>query len=143
MAAESFLLDTNIIAYCFDSQAPAKRRIAIQLTERAFQGQGGISYQVVQEFLNLASLPKPKFRVDDLETYLTEVLFPLCRVMPSLELYSTALRVRRATDYGLYDSLMIASAIRARSAVLYSEDLQDGQRVETVKIVNPFTTVAG
>ena len=50
-----FLLDTNILAYAFDAKSPAKARRAAQLIRQAADtGNGVVSYQVVQEFFNLA-----------------------------------------------------------------------------------------
>ena len=40
--------------------------------------------------------------------------------------------------YHIYDSLIIASALEASCAVLYSEDLQDGQAIGPLTIRNPF-----
>ena len=51
-----FFLDTNIFAYTFDVKAPAKAKRAAQLLRRAAgTGEGIVSYQVVQEFFNVAS----------------------------------------------------------------------------------------
>ena len=50
-----FFLDTNVFAYSFDRGSPAKSRRAAQLIREAVTNRKGIvSYQVVQEFFNLA-----------------------------------------------------------------------------------------
>jgi len=50
-----FFLDTNIFAYTFDAKSPAKARRAAQLIRQAADtGNGVVSYQIVQEFFNLA-----------------------------------------------------------------------------------------
>ena len=57
-----FFLDTNIFVYTFDAHAPAKAKKAGQLIRRAADtGEGIISYQVVQEFFNVAfrRFPQP------------------------------------------------------------------------------------
>ena len=52
---DRFFLDTNIFVYSFDQTAPAKSRKATQLIRKALTTQKGvISYQVVQEFFNVA-----------------------------------------------------------------------------------------
>jgi predicted nucleic acid-binding protein len=38
-----------------------------------------------------------------------------------------------------YDSLIVASAMESRCGVLYSEDLQSGQRFGELHIKNPFS----
>ena len=45
-----------------------------------------------------------------------------------------------AARYGfsVYDSMIIAAAFLAGCEILYSEDWQDGQRIDGVLISNPF-----
>ncbi len=51
-----FFLDTNILVCTFDPTVPAKQNKARDLVERALEHQQGvISYQVVQELLNVAT----------------------------------------------------------------------------------------
>jgi predicted nucleic acid-binding protein len=63
---------------------------------------------------------------------------PLWRISPSQALYDRALDLQARYRYGFYDSLVIAAALDAGCTQLYSEDLQDGQRIEGLTITNPF-----
>ncbi|MBI3154384.1 MAG: hypothetical protein HYZ20_03150 [Burkholderiales bacterium] len=63
---------------------------------------------------------------------------PLMQVGASAELYRRALGVRARWRYGFYDSLVIAAALAAGCSRLLSEDLQHGQRIESLTIVDPF-----
>lgn len=135
-----FFLDTNIFVYSFDEQTPHKRARALELIRQALlSGEGIISTQVVQEFLNVATR---KFAVPvnaaEAREYLRQVLNPLCQVYPDLSLYETCLDVQAETGYSFYDSLILAASIKGGCEVLYSEDLQDGQQVRGVRVVNPF-----
>lgn len=135
-----FFLDTYILVYTFDVREPEKQVRATELVESALRDQSGvISFQVVQEFLNVATrkFEKP-LRHDDARDYLEKVLAPLCEIFPSVELYQEALRVAERWRYGFYDSLIIAAARRERCQILYSEDLQDGQDLDGPVIKNPF-----
>ena len=50
-----FFLDTNIFVYSFDTNSPKKAAQSTKLIRRAIETRGGIvSYQVVQEFFNVA-----------------------------------------------------------------------------------------
>jgi len=50
-----FFLDTNIFVYSFDANLPKKAAQATKLIRKGIETRGGIvSYQVVQEFLNVA-----------------------------------------------------------------------------------------
>ena len=56
----------------------------------------------------------------------------------STELYHRALAIRARWRYGFYDSLVIAAALAAGCTRLLSEDLQHGQQIESLTIVDPF-----
>lgn len=135
-----FFLDTNILVYTFDQSAPGKRRRAFELVEEALSSQRGcISWQVVQEFLHLATR---RFKVPltpaDARLYLDRVLLPLCEVTPTGELYREGLRLAERYQLGFYDALIVAGAHAAGAKTLYSEDLSHGQVIEGVTIHDPF-----
>jgi predicted nucleic acid-binding protein len=133
-------LDTNVLVYSFDEGAPDKRKKAVDLIRAALKTQTGvISWQVLQEFLNVAlhRFAKP-MNIQDAEDYLQTVLLPLCRVMPSADLYRDALLIQGETRYRFFDALIVAAALRSGSKILYSEDLQHGRVVRGMKILNPF-----
>ncbi|WP_454061085.1 PIN domain-containing protein [Candidatus Nitrospira salsa] len=135
-----FFLDTNIVVYTFDVRAPKKKERAKELVEQALRThEGVVSTQVVQEFLNVATT---KFtiplKLSDAQQYLQDVLSPLCSVFPSIDLYRHALSLQQDTQYSFYDALIICGALQAGCEALYSEDLQHGQKIRGLKILNPF-----
>ena len=62
-------------------------------------GNGMISWQVIQEFLNVSTR---KFLVplkpEDAKIYLQKVLHPLCHVFPDLDMYARAVDIFGKTD---------------------------------------------
>lgn len=139
MSAEVFL-DTNVFIYHLDSTDPAKHATAEQIVRRALaEGNACVSYQVVQECLNVA-LRKAEIclSLDAARGYLEVVLAPLMQVAASEALYHRALDVQARWRFGFYDSLIVAGALSAGCSRLLSEDLQHGQRVDQLTIVNPF-----
>ena len=137
---DKFFLDTNIFIYSFDSKSPKKKKISENLINQALStGEGVISWQVVQEFLNASqkkfSIP---LKTDDCKIYLTEVLSPLCVLFPNSDLYKQALKIHEKTQFSFYDSLIVTSALEAGCGVLYSEDMQSGRLVDGLRIKNPF-----
>jgi predicted nucleic acid-binding protein len=135
-----FFLDTNIFAYTFDANAPAKARRARQLVRQAADtGKGIVSYQVVQEFLNVAlrRFAQP-MSVAEAEQYLITVLRPLLAVHSSPALYVDALRITGKHRLSWYDSLIVAGALQGQCSTLCSEDLQHGRQIEGLRIDNPF-----
>ena len=139
MSAEDFL-DTNIFVCMFDASDDFKRQRAEELVQRSLaRGTGCISYQVVQETLNVATR-KLGFAEDDSRTLLTDILAPLWTVHPSVALYERGLHVRGRYGFSFYDSIIVAGAIESGCTRLYSEDLQHGQQVESLTVENPFRT---
>jgi predicted nucleic acid-binding protein len=144
MSADYFL-DTNVLVYSFDDSAPAKRDIAQGLIATALrQGCGVVSWQVVQEFLNVALHKwEEPMNAGDAGEYMSGTLEPLCAVFPSANLWRTALSLQAQSQYRFYDSLIVASALQSGSRILYSEDLQEGRRFGDLEILNPFVHTGG
>lgn len=138
--SDRFFLDTNVFVYSFDSSEPRKAAKANQIIRSALvTGKGLISYQIVQEFFNLAlrRFTSP-MQPADAEQYLRTVLQPLVAVHSSVPLYDEALRLYGKRGLSWYDALIVAAAIRTGCRELLTEDMQHGQKFGTVEIVNPF-----
>jgi predicted nucleic acid-binding protein len=138
--SDRFFLDTNIFVYSFDQSAPQKSRKSAQLIREALETQKGvISYQVVQEFFNVAlrRFSQP-MQAADAEQYLGTVFRPLLSVHSSQALYAEALHLHAQSGLSWYDSLIVSAALQARCDLLFTEDLQHGQRFGGLRVVNPF-----
>jgi len=107
--SDKFFLDTNIFVYSFDATAPQKKVQAMVLIQQALQsGNGIISTQVVQEFLNAATRKfAVPMRLADSKKYLQKVLNPLCQVYPDLALYEACLEIQEETDPSLIAGFLI------------------------------------
>lgn len=135
---DKFFLDTNILLYVFDETDFDKRTRAEHLIQSAVrEGTGCISYQVVQEALNVITR-KLRATTAQAHQFLEDVLIALWLVNPTGRLYRYGLDIARRYKFSFYDSLIVAAAIDAGCEILYSEDLQDGQIIERLTIVNPF-----
>ena len=133
-------IDSNVFVYLFDETDERKREIAGGIVKSALQfHSASISFQVVQETLNVLTckLPTP-MTAEDAGRFLEHVLGPLWRVSPSRALYRRALDLQARYRCSFYDSLIIAAALDSGCTRLYSEDLQDGQRIEGLTVENPF-----
>jgi predicted nucleic acid-binding protein len=137
---DRFFLDTNVFAYSFDTGEPSKVRRARQLILQAISTRKGIiSYQVIQEFFNVAMRKfAPRMTAAEAEQYLHSVFRPLLAVQSSQTLFSQALRLEERYHLSWYDSLIVAAAMEGQCSTLFSEDLQHGQRFGDLQIKNPF-----
>lgn len=137
MNADDFL-DTNILVYSVDTRAPQKMESALELVGRSLtNGSGCISYQVVQETLNVLT-GKLSMSADSTRRILDEILIPLWQVNPSAVLYQDAITLQGRYGFSFYDSLIVAAALEAGCTKLYSEDLQHGQQIQRLTIIDPF-----
>lgn len=126
-------LDTNILVYAFSQDPRAER--ARDLLDIG----GTIGVQCLNEFANVA---RNKLGMDwgDVDAALGEIRF-LCDVGApvDLDLHESGLAIARRYRLNIFDSLIVAAALRAGCETLWSEDMQDGLVVETMLTVrNPF-----
>lgn len=133
-------LDSNVLVYLFDEEPDEpKRKVAQDLFSGALNGEAAISFQVVQEVLNVLTRgDAPRATPEEATDILRDMLAPIWQIEPSVSLYASALAIRGRYQYSFYDSLIIAAALEAGCTRLFSEDLQHGQRIERLTIVNPF-----
>jgi len=137
---KKFFLDTNVLVYTFDRTASSKRKKASGFLAEALETHCGIiSYQVVQEFLNVALRKfSDPMTTPEAQLYLARILMPLCEVFPDSALYSQALSIAGETGLAFYDSLIVSSAVIGGCETIWTEDMQHGRRIRTVEIRNPF-----
>ena len=139
MSVDAFI-DTNVFIYQLDTRDARKHAIAERVVSDALANESAcISYQVVQECLNTV-LRKAQVALDAdaARAYLDTVLAPLVRVGASVALYRRGLELQQRWHFSFYDSLIVAAALEAGCKRLLSEDLQHGQRIESLRIENPF-----
>lgn len=131
MSAEGFA-DSNVLLYVISGDTQ-KADIAEQVLRRGVT----ISVQVLNEFADVAlrklKLPLSEVR-DELNTYRK-----VCDVRAlDLGTHARGMALSERYGYGVYDAMIIASALEAGCTTLYSEDLQHGQRIGGLTIRNPF-----
>ena len=135
---DKYFLDSNVLIYVFDETDYDKRARAEELIQSAVrEGIGCISYQVVQETVNVITR-KLSATAAQAHQFLEDVLIALWFVNPTGRLYRSGLDIMRRYRFSFYDSLIVAAALEAGCKTLYSEDFQNGQRIEKLTIVNPF-----
>ena len=137
MSVEDFL-DSNVLVYSVDRRAPEKQQLARDLVARSLtNGTGCISYQVVQETINVL-IGKYETPLDQVRRLLDEVLIPLWQINPTGSQHSSAISLRSQHSFSFYDSLIVAAALEVGCTRLYSEDMQHGRQIQRLTILNPF-----
>jgi predicted nucleic acid-binding protein len=134
-------VDTNVLIYAArtKNEEPHKHSAAVGIlrNERIC-----VSAQVLQEFYVAAqradrrasgvALTEPEAAewVGWLETF--------CEVATDLFLVHEAIETARRHRISYWDAAIIAAAARAGAPVVYTEDLNHGQRYGDVRVINPF-----
>ena len=133
MSGADAFFDTNVVLYLLSANSKKADR-----DETLIGGGGMISVQVLNEFASVASRKLGMSLAEIRE--LLDVVRAVCDVKSISEAtHDCALGVYERYGFSIYDSMMVASALLANCSVLYSEDLQDGQRIEErLTIRNPF-----
>lgn len=133
MSADEAFFDTNVLVYLLSADAAKADRA------EALLALGGVaSVQVLNEFANVAyrKLGAPWPVVREILGALRSVL----RIEPlTLLTHERAVDIAERHRLGLYDAQILAAAAIAGCAVVLSEDMQHGLRIDDVlSIQNPF-----
>jgi predicted nucleic acid-binding protein len=137
MTANTFF-DTNVLIYALTARASSKPDPRSEIAEKALSLGGVVSVQVLNEFADVASC-KFKQGWNVIEQYL-EVIDALCgRAVPlTVETQIGAIDISRRYGFRIYDSLILAAAQQAGCSTVLTEDMQHGQTIGNLTIVNPF-----
>ena len=126
--------DTNVLVYAQGSGAKG------DAARRALADGGIISVQVLNEFANVL---RRKFRLEwnivAAAVADARELFDSIRHL-DIETHEAAIELAEAHGFSFYDSLIVASALRAQCETLLTEDLQDGRRIDSLVVINPFAS---
>lgn len=134
---DKIFLDTNILCYLYDSRDVAKQNSAQKIFSNLLTSYDiEISTQVLQEFCNvcLNKIHIPNNKVQDYIKLFSQLPVHLNNSWT----ISNALTISNETQFSFWDSLILSASEESKCTILLSEDLNDGQIVHGVKIVNPF-----
>lgn len=126
-------LDSNVCLHILDSDSPK-----FTLSKSLLAARPIISTQVVLENINVCV--KRLEKTKDFSIAHAKSLQNACRVKAiTTETMSHALKIFEKYGYSVFDSLIIAAALESDCKTLYSEDMQQGQLIESkLRIINPF-----
>ncbi|MEM3046509.1 MAG: PIN domain-containing protein [Candidatus Bathyarchaeia archaeon] len=135
------LIDTNLLVYLYDTGSPDKATLARRILEHLVSNRSGrLSVQCLAEFFYVSTrkLDPPLSRDEAMEqTSLFTRILPVYDLTPLIVLEAA----RGVRDHGLpyFDAQIWAAARLNQVSVIFSEDFRDGQVLEGVRFVNPFS----
>ena len=130
-------LDTNILFYSSDKKYPAKQLKAHSLIREHLSDRTGVvSLQVLQEYFVSSTR---KLGLDPVVARRRlEIFSRFDLVEPQLSDVLAAIDLHRLHHISYWDALIIHCAKISGCRVVFTEDLQHGQVIDGVRIVNPF-----
>lgn len=137
----TYFVDTNVLVYARDPGEIDKHPVAVDWLQYLWQTRTGrLSVQVLQEYYQVVTRrlqpgrPRDLARADvrDLELWNPQTI--------NAAVLEKAWSVEDRYGFSWWDALIIGAAQHVRCRYLLSEDLQHGQELEGLTVLNPFET---
>src|SRR5215467_2937861 len=141
MSADAALgfVDTNVLVYAFDKSDSPKRQTAQRLmNELMEEDRLRLSTQILQElFVTMTRKAKSRCSSDEALAVLEDLTaWPV--VVVDYPTIRSAAQLAEQAKLLFWDALVVVTAVRAGAAMLFTEDMNHGQEILGIRIVNPF-----
>lgn len=136
--SDKIFIDTNVLVYAHDIDAGRKHKIANSLIYKLSQQRSGVlSMQVLQEFyFNVTRKIASPLAESEARAIIDD--FSHWCVATSPADIRQAFLIEDEAGIGFWDALIVATAAKAGAVRILSEDMNHGQTIAGVMIVNPF-----
>ncbi len=136
MTAPVFV-DSNVFLYALDQADPKKQQAARDWRAELWKSRRGrLSFQVLGEFYVNAVRMLPKAR-DEARAEVRDLL-AWRPVVTDAALLEHGWKIQDRYQLSYWDALIVAAAKISSCGYLLTEDLQAGQKLEGIEVVNPF-----
>ena len=132
-------VDTNILIYAHDKDAGVRWQRASQVMGTLWEARSGrVSVQVLQEFFAVAT-GKLKSAIgvatarEVIRNYSSWVAAPT-----GVDTVLRATEIAEIAQISFWDGMIVAAAERSGATKLYTEDLNDGQVIAGIRVINPL-----
>jgi predicted nucleic acid-binding protein len=138
-AVDAAFVDTNVLVYAYDRrEVPIVAKAKALLNELAASDRLKISTQVLQElYVALVRKGEPPYTPEQALERL-HYLSPWVGCVTNYHVIRDAVLLSTEAIISFWDALIVVAAARSGATVLYTEDLNHGQKLLGVQIVNPF-----
>ena len=136
----SVFVDTNVLVYARDPDHPEKHEHALEWVDHLWtSGDGRVSTQVLNEYyVTVTRRLTPGLSHDEARTDV-EDLFAWDPQPIDTAIIQRALGLTETVSISYWDALIVAAAQQVGCTHLLTEALTDGQRIDTVTVISPFT----
>ena len=134
----SDFLDTNILVYSIGGN-PADAAKKIKAMALLSRPEIVLSVQVLQEFYVVVTRPRNKHPMPVLQAErLIKSWYRFEIIDLTKDILSSAMEISRTNQISYWDAAIVAAAESAGCDRVLTEDLNHGQKIGKVEIVNPF-----
>lgn len=139
MSAERIFVDTNVLVYARDASERTKQPLAMRWIEALWEGRNGrLSAQVLNEYyVTVTRKLKPGLGAREARDDV-QALFAWAPLPVDAALVEAAFEIEDRFELSYWDALIVAAARLSAARYLLSEDLQEGQELDGVRVLNPF-----
>ncbi len=136
-------IDSNVIVYAFDDDAPEKQRVARAILRSGRQAGLAVPLQVLGEVFAVLTRRR-KWDMDDARAVVSSLISALPICYASTDSLQRAMALCGAHTVSFWDAQIVTAAAEYGCNTLLSEDFQDGRRFtaaaagRSLRIVNPF-----
>lgn len=138
-APPAAFVDTNILVYALAADDERRSPVARKLVRELMVAQAlRTSTQILQElFVTLTGKIRTRLTAEQALRYLDQIaVYPV--VVADYGAVRDAIELSAGASLSFWDALVVVAAARAGAKLLYTEDLQNGQSILGVEVVNPF-----
>jgi predicted nucleic acid-binding protein len=131
-------IDTNILVYTLDKHDKNKQKTARKTVKSIVENNNAvISTQVLQEFYNICTM---KLHLPPLKAkgYMHNYSENLEVAQNSCEIIERGIDISIISQISFWDALILAAAEYSKCSEIVTEDLNDGQIINGIRINNPF-----
>jgi predicted nucleic acid-binding protein len=130
-------VDSNVFLYALDEANPKKQQAARNWRAELWKSRRGrVSFQVLGEFYVNAVRKQPAAR-DEVRAEMRDLL-AWNPVIADGKLLEQGWKIQDRYQFSYWDALIVAAARVSDCRYLLTEDLQSGQKLDGIEVVNPF-----
>jgi predicted nucleic acid-binding protein len=132
-------VDTNVLIYAHDESAGDKHTRAKALLQELWADRTGcVSIQVLQEFyVNVTQKVAIPLTAEAAAQIIADLSVWQVH-QPNVDDVLDAIRLQARHRLSFWDAMIVTSAVALECQIVWSEDLNPGQRFATVTVTNPF-----
>ena len=131
--------DTNVLVYAYNPDEGLKHESAAEVVNRLWDsGEGALSIQVLQEFFVMTTRKQQIPVAPEVARRNIEILTTWRLFAPAAADVLEAIDASVRWQISFWDAMLVTAAQKVGARVLWSEDLNAGQRFDGLEVRNPF-----